>query len=158
MSEELRDRLKKNYLSKAKIERFVPSPDGDVGLVVKVYDGDSWTIMCEIGGRASIIAIRLRGIDTPEIRGSSLEERGAALAVRDVCRFCFLGKLVSLSSYGNDKYGRLLCDVSSDGNENVGAFLLRNGFANSYSGGSKAKFAEDFLKLIVKNAETYSES
>lgn len=65
-------------------EKFVPPIS--YGKVVKVYDGDTITVATPLDyTRAPIyhFSVRLRGIDSPEIRGSSPEEKATAMVARD---------------------------------------------------------------------------
>ena len=64
-------------------EKFVPPIS--YGKVVKVYDGDTITVATPLDNtRAPIyhFSVRLRGIDSPEIRGKTPEEKAAALKAR----------------------------------------------------------------------------
>lgn len=77
--------------------------------VVKVYDGDSYTILWRGGdGRLVYANSRLFGIDTPELRGSDREK---AVACRDMARALLLGEVLCATTQGAtglDKYGRPL--------------------------------------------------
>jgi len=100
--------------------------------VLSVYDGD--TIRCDIDLGFSMIlsnqAIRLYGIDTPEVRG---EEREEGLKVRDVVRDLILNKNVILQTIKDTKgkYGRWLGKVYLD-DLCVNDFLIENGYAKPY--------------------------
>jgi len=54
--------------------------------IISVYDGDSCTVNVDIGfgWRKTKLKCRLYGIDTPEIRGSSAEEKELAYAVKNI--------------------------------------------------------------------------
>jgi micrococcal nuclease len=80
--------------------------------VVKVYDGDSVTLLwagAGIGNTELLRAnCRLYGIDTPEMRG---EHRAAALACRDALSKAILNEVLLVTTQGPnglDKYGRPL--------------------------------------------------
>ena len=97
---------------------FVPVPDHGLGLIVKVYDGDTVTMLCEIGGRQSAVPVRLYGVDAPEIHNGKTEgESVVAQHVRDLLSDVFLGRFVHVQVRGHDKYGRLLANarVEMDG-------------------------------------------
>jgi endonuclease YncB( thermonuclease family) len=82
--------------------------------VVKVYDGDSVTLAWvrePPGGPLCYANCRLFGIDTPELRGTSGQERARAEACRDAMRDLALDQLFVFSTVGDtglDKYGRPL--------------------------------------------------
>lgn len=104
--------------------------------VISVYDGD--TIRCDIDLGFDICiryqAIRLLGIDTPEIRG---DERENGLLVRDFVREEILDKEVILKTYKDrkGKYGRWLGEilyVKDDNTLNLCEVLLEKGYAVPY--------------------------
>jgi endonuclease YncB( thermonuclease family) len=80
--------------------------------VVKVYDGDSVTLAwSRPDGRPCFANCRLFGIDTPELRGTSGEERAKAEACRDALTALALGEMFAFCTRGAtglDKYGRPL--------------------------------------------------
>ena len=108
--------------------------------IVRVYDGDTVRVNIDLGFGLSIrnTSIRLRGINTPEIRGesksqgySSRDRLIAILASADnQCRI----KTIKGKEYG--KYGRILGEiyVGSDdkGWNNVNQQLLDEGYAVAY--------------------------
>jgi hypothetical protein len=83
--------------------------------VVKVYDGDSVTLVWPRDGphdtHLCYANTRLYGIDTPELRGTKGRERSDAEACRDALRDLILGHMFLFSTVGPtglDKYGRPL--------------------------------------------------
>jgi micrococcal nuclease len=70
--------------------------------VVKVYDGD--TITCDIDLGFGILLkkqkLRLYGINTPEVRGSSKEE---GVKVRDIVRSRILNKWITIKTVKDKK-------------------------------------------------------
>ncbi len=95
---------------------FLPLEDGDKALVIKVYDGDTLTVGFRHGGSQRPVkeSIRIRGIDTPEIRTKSEREKELALLARARLEKVTLGKVVTVVSPESDKYGRLLCDLKTE--------------------------------------------
>ena len=64
-------------------------PPVTAGFVIKVYDGDTITVAARLPYADSPLyrfPVRLRGIDSPEIRGKTPAERAAAVAARDAFR------------------------------------------------------------------------
>lgn len=99
-----------------------------VGKVTAVYDGDTLTVDIFVGLGVVLRGQRLRllGVDTPEVRGSS---RPDGLAVRDRVREWVLDREVVLVMDGSrGKYGRWLGDVEVDGRF-LSVWLLENGLA-----------------------------
>lgn len=124
-------------------EKFVPPIS--YGKVVKVYDGDTITVATPLDyTRAPIyhFSVRLRGIDSPEIRGSTTEEKTAAMVARDALSAKVLNQMVFLQNIDTEKYGRVLADVylgSSEAAEkqSINEWMLENHYATAYNGGTK---------------------
>jgi len=115
------------------------------GQVVKVYDGDTITIasyMPYIGGSPLYrFSVRLNGIDSPEIKGHSEEEKKAAKEARFALNDKLLHHVVSLKNITNEKYGRILADVYL-GDLHINQWLLDNNYAVKYDGKTKSIFNE----------------
>jgi endonuclease YncB( thermonuclease family) len=107
------------------------------GVVVKVYDGDTITVAATLGSSVLYrFRIRLRGIDTPEIKGSSEEEKARAIVARDALSAHIMGQQVYLRNLGNEKYGRILADVYFN-NVHMNQWMMQQGHAHAYDGGTK---------------------
>ncbi len=110
-----------------------------VSEIVSVYDGD--TFRCDIDGLSDIIgkniSVRLRGIDTPEMRDKDPYVKARAIDARDFTKRKLLSaEKVELKNIDRDKYFRLLADVYVDG-KNLSEMLLQSGLAREYHGGKK---------------------
>ena len=110
-----------------------------INKIINVYDGDTFRVDIDefppIVGRN--IAIRILGIDTPEIKGSCHKERELAIKARDFTRkYLNAANIVSLTNLRRDKYFRILANVHIDG-KNLGDALLTQKLAVVYSGKSK---------------------
>ena len=113
------------------------------GRVIKVYDGDTITVAAQLPYPDSDLyrfAVRLNGIDTPEMKGPGVseDEKTAAKRAQQVLSEKILNRYVQLRNVDTEKYGRLLADVFL-GDECVNAFLIRERYALPYSGGTKQK-------------------
>jgi micrococcal nuclease len=91
------------------------------------YDGDS--LRTPSGER-----IRVKGIDTPEIKGACAYERRLAAAAREFAA----GQLrraerVTLVRHGHDRYGRTLAYVLVDGKD-LGDEMVSRGLARKWEG------------------------
>ena len=127
-------------------EKFVPPIS--YGKVVKVYDGDTITVATPLDNtRAPIyhFSVRLRGIDSPEIRGSTPEEKAAAMKARDALSAKILNQMVFLQNIDTEKYGRVLADVfleePQSPRQSISEWMLENHYAVGYDGGKKSGFS-----------------
>ena len=112
--------------------------------VVSVYDGDTITVILDMGmGVQKKAKCRMYGIDTPELRGKTAKEKTAAKVARDRLRELINEKTVLLQSLTKpDKYGRLLVKVwIDDGAVLVNDLLVEEGLARPYDGGKKASWS-----------------
>ena len=113
-----------------------------VSEVRTIYDGD--TFRANIEGWPSVVgesmAIRIKGIDTPELRGKCQAEKEAARAAKQfsVAKLR-AGNIIQLRAIERGKYFRLLADVWIDG-KSLGADLIAAGHAVPYDGGKKVSW------------------
>jgi endonuclease YncB( thermonuclease family) len=132
------------------IDRAATNDVVRISEVLRVYDGD--TFYCDIDIWPSIlgenIGIRIRGIDTPEIRGSSAEVKLLAQFVRNYARdiICSAERLV-LTNISRGKYFRVIADVECDGVD-LASVLLEKGYALPYDGGTKPEWTAELLNRI----------
>ena len=104
-----------------------------------MYDGDTITIASVLPNTTEPIyrfSVRLNGIDTPEIRGKTPEEKALAIRVRDELYAKIYGKMVTLKNVDTEKYGRILADVYLE-EEHINEWLVNQEFAVYYDGGTK---------------------
>lgn len=102
--------------------------------VRKVYDGDTITVDIDLGFGVVLKnqKIRLRGINTPEVRGS---QRAEGLKVRDLVRGRIANKWITIKTYKDKKgkYGRWIADIYEPGaEESINSWLLVEGHAVVY--------------------------
>ena len=107
--------------------------------VVKVYDGDTITVIFKHKDEYNKWNCRIYGIDTPEIKTKNPEEKKAAILARDFLKDLILEKIVQIECLGFDKYGRLLTNVFYD-DKNVMKTMIENKFGKLYFGGTKGSF------------------
>jgi endonuclease YncB( thermonuclease family) len=98
-------------------------------IVTYVADGD--TVYVRGVGQEMQQAVRLLGIDAPEI----CQEGG--LASRQALQALLLGQSVTLARQGRDSYGRELATVYWQG-QDVGRWMVQQGLAWSYRFGHDA--------------------
>ena len=109
--------------------------------VIKVYDGDTLTIGFYMEGYDAPLraSVRLNGIDTPEMRGKTPEEKHAAKLAQQFLSSQVLGKIIVLSNITKEKYGRILAEVTCDG-VHINQLMIDNNHAIAYFGGTKQEF------------------
>ena len=115
------------------------------GKVVKVYDGDTITVAAKLPYSKSPVyrfTVRLRGIDTPEIKGHCEKERDAAKIARDALHSKIFGRVVNLKNIGTEKYGRMLADIYLD-DLHINRWLLDSKYAVPYDGKKKQEWIFD---------------
>ena len=131
-----------NYLQDIQYGNTVPFiPPIHFGKVIKVYDGDTFTIAAKLPNTDLPIyrfTVRLNGIDTPEIHGKTAHEKELAIAARDALYKLIYGKIIELRNTQTEKYGRILADVYID-NLHVNDWLIQQKFAIPYDGGTKTR-------------------
>ena len=83
------------------------------------------------------IAVRIRGIDTPELNDEREEIRKISIqAKEELERLLYSGEKVVLYDLGRDKYFRLLASVKV-GNIDIAEYMIEQGLAKEYDGGKK---------------------
>ncbi len=107
-----------------------------------IYDGDTFKV--NINKWPSIIgegiSVRVKGIDTPEMRGDCQAEKDAAkLAKQHTVSMLREGTVIELRSVDRDKYFRLLAEVWID-NVSLGESLIKANLAVPYEGGKKTNW------------------
>lgn len=105
------------------------------------YDGDTVTVTVPdslpIFGKE--LSVRVKGVDTPELRAKVDCEKTMARAARDfVKQELQSAQVIHLHEVERGKYFRIVADVIYDG-KNLTNELLRRGFARPYDGGQKSR-------------------
>lgn len=113
-------------------------PDVKEGYVIKVYDGDTFTLgffqsYSDIPYR---ILVRLKGVDTPEMTDKDIRKMARARSAQAFLSSLILGRFVTLKNVSMEKYGRLLCDVYCDG-LHINQEMVARHFAVEYDGKQK---------------------
>lgn len=111
---------------------FILTPDQ----VVDVYDGDTFKIdltsMHPLFG--DDLAIRLFGVDTPEMRGTTDEVKALAMQAQQVTEKALKGaSKIELRNPQRGKYFRVVSEVWIDG-ESLADMLKKKGLAKDYDG------------------------
>ncbi len=108
--------------------------------LIKVIDGDTLKVSlpCKNAVFCQNISVRVRGVDTPELRSKNPQERQKAQEAKAFTIQFTQNKNLNLTHCARDKYFRLLCNVEADG-EDLSAALLNAGYAAPYDGGTKPR-------------------
>jgi endonuclease YncB( thermonuclease family) len=117
-----------------------PGPGlGQPADVLRVIDGDTFEARVHVWPGIDITTkVRLRNIDTPELRARCPEERAKAEAAREALRILLeeggtMVMRVSLDKYG----GRVVAEVGTRTTPDVGAAMIAQGLARPYTGGRR---------------------
>lgn len=108
--------------------------------ILRVIDGDTLLVEAHPWPQQRVeVYVRLRGIDTPELRSACPGERDAAhLARQALTAMAGEGSTVWLRNIAGDKYfGRIVADVMLPDGRNPAEALRIAGLAVAYEGGGK---------------------
>lgn len=108
--------------------------------IVSVYDGDTFKInlSCSLSAYCDKVSVRVRGVDTPEIKGKTAREKELAKKAKAFTKDFLADKPVTLRNCGRDKYFRLLCDVSNGSGQDLARELIKRDLGYAYEGGKKS--------------------
>ena len=123
---------------------FIPPITG--GYVIKVYDGDTITIAAKLPYPESPLyrfQVRLAGIDCPEIKGKTPEEKALAQKAKHEVENLILHKQIILKNNQTEKFGRILADVYTIDNIHINSYLLDKQLAYKYDGKTKKEWFKD---------------
>lgn len=133
------------FLQTATSDAKMYIPDIHYGKVIKVYDGDTITIVTTLhNGDVTPIRdlykfnVRILGIDTPELKTKNAVERELGILARDALAALIMNKIVRLENIAYDKYGRILCNLYVN-DIDISKWLIENNHATPYSGGTRIK-------------------
>jgi len=126
-------------------------PPVEFGRVIKVYDGDTITVAAQLMGQLYRFSVRIKGVDTPEMKGGGKLEKQAAKLVQKQLASQIMNTNVVLKNVELEKYGRLLADVyfGPDHASDVKTWLLENNLALPYNGGAKQRLTGEEWKERV---------
>lgn len=106
--------------------------------LLAVVDGDTVRVRARIWLDQWVeTAVRLYGVDAPELHGACAAERQAAQRAKARLAELLEGRALALERVSPDKYaGRVDARLRADG-EDVGARLLTEGLVRAYDGGRR---------------------
>tara|TARA_B100000902_G_scaffold315593_1_gene306672 strand:+ start:621 stop:1052 length:432 start_codon:yes stop_codon:yes gene_type:complete len=123
-------------------------PQFTTGKIVKCYDGDTVTIATIYNDELVRFSVRMLGYDTAEMRSKNQTEKECAHKAQEDIANKILNKMVTVTKNdGFDKYGRLLLELSFEG-ESVNTYM-KDKWGVSYRGGHKEEVDwSTFPKLV----------
>ena len=110
--------------------------------VTRVIDGDTFKVEARVWpGITAQANVRVRGVDTPEIRRAKCGEyeRRRGLAAREFVRGV-IGERVWLVNVTHGKFGRVLASVLLADGRDLATLLLATGHALPYRGGRRPRW------------------
>lgn len=109
--------------------------------LVSVYDGDTFKIHlpCTKDVLCQDVSVRVKGIDTPEIKSKKPCEKAAAKKAKQYTTDFLKSGKINLYNCQRDKYFRLLCDVKVN-EQDLATKLLAEKLAVKYDGGTKKEW------------------
>jgi micrococcal nuclease len=107
--------------------------------VLRAVDGDTLQVRATVWLHVEIeVAVRIRGIDAPELHARCAAEREMALAATARLTEAVETGIIELSNIEDDKYGgRIVADVTTDDGASIAELMLASGLARSYDGGGR---------------------
>ena len=120
--------------------------------VVEVYDGDTFKI--DLQGVHPLfgdkLPIRVKGIDTPELRGTTEEVKALAEQARELTENTLKGaKKIELRNPERGKYFRIVAEVWVDGKA-LATMLKEKGLAKDYDGEGKDQSGKNSFSFPCK--------
>ena len=112
--------------------------------VTKITDGDTLQVRVPVWlGLEVTASVRLRGIDTPEIRGKCAREKEMAAAAQELLRVETTPQVTLRNITGDKYFGRVEADVTTvpDGLDLAKA-MLASGLARPYDGGTRGDWCD----------------
>eukprot|EP00435_Cladocopium_sp_Y103_P078026 s1_g1765.t1 len=122
--------------------------------LVRVIDGDTVEVRARIWlGQQVQVAVRLAGIDAPELRGKCVVERDQAEAAA-AHLLPLEGTEISLTNIANDKFGgRVRADIHHAEMGALAASLMDAGLARPYHGGRRSSWCTDVAARQEQSAD-----
>jgi len=127
-------------LNKNEIDTFSFNGVQKYARIIKVYDGDTCTLIFRWKKQDIKCSCRIIGIDTPEIKTSNPQEKELGLKAKDFLESMILEKVLKVHFLKNDKYGRPLVEIFLHNGQSISNLMISGGYAKLYFGGTKSKW------------------
>ena len=121
---------------------FMPLRDGDMVFCPSVYDGDTIRLTWKDPAGYNVRSLcRIKGIDTPEMRGKTEREKALALRAKKRLEDIVTGEFVTIRDPGQEKYSRVLSDIEVGEITSVTKYMLDDPeICRPYDGGKKSSW------------------
>ena len=108
-----------------------------------VHDGDTFRAIAHPWPTIQVnTLVRVKGIDTPELRGKCEKEKALAREAKEALEVLLTNTPIVLHDPQPDKYfGRIVAYVTADG-LNVASLLIDDGYARPYYGGTRKSWCD----------------
>jgi endonuclease YncB( thermonuclease family) len=122
------------------------------------YDGDTITVNIPNVPRliGEAVSVRVRGLDTPEIKGKTHCEKTLAKSAKLLVTHLLSNSQIDLIDTSRDKYFRILSNISFDGKD-LSLALIENHLAVPYDGGKKEVVDWCSKQILFQNTELYNQ-
>lgn len=110
-----------------------------------IIDGDTFSGQVKLASDTDIsVRVRIKNIDTPEIKGECEYERDMAMRAKQrLGELIPVGSVVELANIKDDKYlGRIDANVIDASGQDVGTRMIREGLGRKYNGGHRDKWCK----------------
>jgi len=107
--------------------------------VLRVIDGDTIVVRAKVWINQEIeTAVRVAGVDTPELRSACAEEKRLARAARRYVEAVVMGRWIALTEIHYGKFGgRVVGRVWTADGKDLAWLLIRRGLGRAYRGGAR---------------------
>jgi len=112
--------------------------------VVRVVDGDTVDVEAHIWpGQSLRVAVRIRGVDAPELHGQCEREKAAAKDARAALATLMATGGTRLVDISGDKYfGRVVADLMMADGRRASAALIASGLVRPYRGQRRGSWCD----------------
>ena len=120
-----------------------------LALVTDAYDGDTLSVEATIWPDLVWTGnVRVRGVDTPEIRGECDIENRWAIASRNFVLNLLLDETIVLADVENDKYGgRVLAAIYLVDGRSLSDVLIEGNYGRAYEGDERGDWCDGTLVM-----------
>jgi len=136
----LQDKRKLKKLEPSDVKRFSFNGVVKYARIVKVYDGDTCTILFRWKKQNIKTSCRILGIDTPELRTSNKKEKKLGYIAKEFLEGLILEKVLKVKFGKDGKYGRPLVEIFLHDGQSISDIMIANKYAKPYFGGKKQKW------------------
>jgi micrococcal nuclease len=106
-------------------------------VVDEVIDGDTFDITVDLGfSTFKKERLRLKGVDTPELRTSNKREKNAAILVTEFVKHLLKDRTLVIETNKKGGFGRYIADIYLPQGGTLSNFLLKRGLAREYEAGA----------------------